>query len=241
MDRATEALTPLTDGSFVLHVMWRERLRPPPPEGLVYRPKIGFFRFPRDLSRMDSLGWYDGGLPQMYLEIGGRRVYSVVPFPTHARLAAQVAPYRIYVGTGESWEIHMYSEGGTLSRIIRRTDPLESITPSDFAAAKERVAEGWPDHPMFNRAEHRRVLDAMPPQSHYPAFHDLLVDTDGYLWAGDRAGVYHIFDTSGRWLGGMHLPGKALDIGRDYVLIHASDDLGVERLHVFELRRHNKR
>jgi hypothetical protein len=185
---------------------------------------------------MDSLGWFSGGLPQMYLEIGGHRVYQVVPFPVHATLAAQAEPRRVYVGTGETWEINVYSEGGRLSRIIRRTSRPDTILADDYSAAKDQRLDGWGDYPPYTRANRQRVLDAMPAQLHYPAFNRLVLDSEGYLWAESRVGK-HVFDPDGRWLGKIDIRGKLLDIGRAHVLVQTWDSMRVERVHLFDLRR----
>ena len=234
MSRGTESLTPLTDGSFVLHVMWRENARPNPPvPGVVYRPEVGYYWFPRDLSRMDSLGWHAGGLPQMFLMVGGRRVHSSMPVPAHARLAASTNPREVFVGDGAVWDIRVYTDAGRFKRIVRLVGELDTIPADSLAAIKERFYSGFPDD---WRADQRRVMDAMPRQTHYPAFFDLILDSEGYLWASTRRDEY-VFDPAGRWLGKLHVPGRPLDIGRDYVLTLTRDSLGIERLELFDLRR----
>jgi hypothetical protein len=234
MDRATEALTPLADGSFVLHVQWLERMRVRPPPGVVYRPAIGFFRFPRDLSRMDSLGWYDGGLPQLYLEIGGRRVHETMPIPPHVRLAAGTDPIRIFIGDGAAWDIYVYDAAGRVTRIMRRTDAPDTLPVAEVKRIQQiKLSAG---NRFQSRADIQRVHDAMPRQTHYPAYSSLRLDSEGYLWARSTRGQ-QVFDSAGHWLGTLPLRDTPLDIGRDYVLTLGRDSSGVERVRLFDLRR----
>jgi hypothetical protein len=250
-DRATEAVTPLPDGSFAVHVLLRGGAREQGvAPGVVYRPALGFFRFHRDGStagsrriaaslrsfepapRVDSLGWY-GGLSQMYLEIGGRPVHEVVAIPAYARLAAGGEPLRIFATDAERYEIDVFDEEGRRIRIIRRTDPRIPITPEELdriRAARERAESGLGAH-------YRRVQDAMPPQTHYPAVRQLVVDSEGYLWVSGYGEGTHVFDPSGRWLGPVRGGVGALEIGRDYVLALERDSLMVERVKLYDLVR----
>ena len=233
MRLATERLTPLEDGSFILHTT----LRGDPPEhgqppGEIFRPPVGFYRFRRDFSRVDSLGWY-GGLPQMYLELDGRRVYATVPVPAHARVAAGGSPLRIYAGNADTWDIDVYDAEGRRFRIIRRAHTPVPI-PEDVI---ERSKASWSraGHPYA--AQHRRVIDAMPPQTHYPAYRSLFVDREGFLWVTSFAEGVHIFHPDGRWMGRVDIAGRLLDAGRDYVLVLTTDSLQVERVKLYPLAR----
>ncbi|MGH7553985.1 MAG: 6-bladed beta-propeller [Longimicrobiales bacterium] len=233
LSRATERLTPLPDGTFVLHVTLRGNARERGVlPGVLYRPPLGFFRFQRDLSSVDSLGWY-GGVAQMYLEISGRPVHALRPVPVHARVAGGGDPLRVYAGNGEPYEIHSFDSTGRIDRILRLTNPPVPLSAEEGARIRQRFFELNPGA----EARLRRVMDAMPPQTHYPAYHGLYVDTDGCLWVATYQDGMHVFDPAGRWLGRLTMPGQPLDIGRDYVLLLARDSLMVERVKLYDLRR----
>jgi hypothetical protein len=233
LSRATERLTPLPDGSFVLHVTIRGNARERGVlPGVLYRPPLGFFRFQRDLSRVDSLGWY-GGLPQMYLEIGGRNVSALRPINVHASVASGGEPFRVYAGNGEPYEIHAFASTGRLDRILRQTDPPALLSEEERQRIRQRFFELNPGA----EARYRRVMDAMPPQTHYPAYNGLYIDSESHLWVATYTDGMHVFDPAGRWLGRLRLHGRPLDIGRDYVLLLARDSLMVERVKLYDLRR----
>ncbi|MGH7460882.1 MAG: 6-bladed beta-propeller [Longimicrobiales bacterium] len=228
-ERATEAVTPLPDGSFVLHVTSREEARSLA-EGQLFRPPLGYFRFARDLSRVDSLGWY-GGLQQMYLNIGGRRVYETVDVSPHARIAAGGNPLLIYAGNGEPYEVHAFAATGRLVRIIRSSlAPLP--IPADVSERRRRSAEQG-----FRPQERLRVRDALPRQTHFPAYREVHADADANLWVSRFGSAMDIFDRSGRWLGTVTIAGRPVEIGRDYILTLRHDTLGVERVVLYDLRR----
>jgi hypothetical protein len=226
MQRATEALTPLSDGSFIIHATLRaspHQMGVPP--GVVYRKEMGFYRFRPD--GVDSLGWYEGGLPNMYLEIGGRRVYTTTLITWHARLAASADARRVFITQGDPYEIIEFIDAMPV-RIIRRDVPPVPIPAHVLASARERRS-GTP--------EAARLLSALPPQTHYPAIDRLIVDSDGNLWVSTRAGEHHVFDTEGCWLGSVEVPGRLLDVGRDHVLTLTFDSLMVERVALYSLHR----
>jgi hypothetical protein len=223
-DKATESQTPLPDGSLVIHLLKRGSSQSIP-EGKVYRPPIGYYRVARDLSRVDSLGWY-GGLPQMYLNIGGRRVVSTASPPAHADVTGGGDPLQIYAGNGDVYEIDAYNADGRRTRIIRRTNALVPLPP-DFEEQSRKSRD----------KDARRVRDAMPVQTHYPAYWQLYADADANLWVGRLGAGTDIFDRNGRWLGTRSIRGELLEIGRDHVLVLRQDSLGVEQVVLYNLRR----
>ena len=73
----------------------------------------------------------------------------------------------------------------------------------------------------------------------------MIVDALGFLWIGEyvlpgeTARTYTIVDADGRAVGRVTMPVRTtpLDIGRDYVLGLTPDELDVEQLTVWGLRR----
>jgi hypothetical protein len=228
--RATERLTPLADGSFVLHVT----LRANPPErgvppGVVYRSQVGFYRFLADGSRVDSLGWRDGGIPQMYMEVGGRNVYLVVPVWSVATVASGGDPLRIHAGSGDPYQIDQFDGAGRPTRVIRNLTPPVPIPDDVVERAQARYAE---------RPEYQPLLAAMPRQTHYPAYLEMRVDALGHLWVRTHGDGTHVYDLDGAWLGRVDgVTGRVLDIGRDYILLLQWDEQRVERVALFDLIR----
>jgi len=95
------------------------------------------------------------------------------------------------------------------------------------------------------------LVDAIPFPEAFPAYRDLMVDSEGNLWVeayrkpdesrlgGNDEARWTVFDPTGRMLGDMLMP-EGLDIyqiGTDFVLGRWTDDLDVQHAVVYELFR----
>ena len=231
--RATEMLTPLPDGSFILHVTVRESSRQIPTNQL-YRPPLGYYRFHRDSARVDSLGWY-GGLAQMVVETGGRRTPVITLLPIRSSVTGGGDPLHVFAGGGEHFDIDVFDGDGHHTRTIRRTDGLVPVT----AEIRElsRASRLDPGERSDRRQEVERLLDALPAQDFFPAYYDLVTDSEGCLWA-QAANGWQVFDPDGTWLGTVGLPiPRVFEIGFDYVLGLRWDDDGIEHVMLYALDR----
>ena len=85
----------------------------------------------------------------------------------------------------------------------------------------------------------------MPLVDAYPAFGEILSDRAGYLWvreyraSGAEGAVWAVFDPEGRIQGLVETPPglRIFEIGEDYILGWARDDLGVEYVQLWSLSR----
>lgn len=88
----------------------------------------------------------------------------------------------------------------------------------------------------------------MPTPSTKPAYTDLLIDTEGHIWAGahqpfatfrQQPRSWEIFDPDGRWLGALETPAgfTVYEVGTNYILGVFADSLGVEHVQVLDLTR----
>lgn len=85
----------------------------------------------------------------------------------------------------------------------------------------------------------------MPLVDSYPAFEEILSDRAGYLWVreyrmfGEGDVVWTVFDPEGRIRGLVETPPglEVFEIGEDYVLGLAEDELGVEYVQMWALDR----
>ena len=140
-----------------------------------------------------------------------------IPWGTY--LAAGGDPPVVYIGNDDRG-IHQRSLDGTLVRIIRRTVAPPAVTA--------------------------RAVEA------------LLVDAEGYLWvrewSASESGIpdqWSVFSPEGRWLGALAFPPDLASpdrdlcrqytttcwIDRDYFVIVRRDELGVERVEGYRIRR----
>lgn len=199
------------------------------------------YRSPIEYYRIDSLyvahpfgRWeerehiYEPGIP------------ASVPFPPEAHLVVGGSPVSVYITNGDDYEVHQFSDTGTLRRIVRRNaDPIP-ITASDI----ERWKEGWERrNAEYSWEPWDAVMAELPPREFRPAVVGLLVDSEGYLWVADRKDAttseWSVFDAIGRWLGTMELPLHRVEwIGEDLILgVTVDPDTGVEVVEGYRLTR----
>jgi hypothetical protein len=86
----------------------------------------------------------------------------------------------------------------------------------------------------------------LPPQSEYPVFRDIAVDSVGTVWvatysdsAPSDSTVWLVIGSAAYAIGKAILPAdfRITQIGRSYVLGIARDSLGVQRVQEFIIRR----
>ena len=154
----------------------------------------------------------------------------------------------VAIAPNDTYEIRVFGFDGTLKRIVRRDhDPVASTEAHIDAEIEDRVAR----RPEEERAERRRELREdfreIPLPETFPAFAAATADLVGHLWVREhelpgekRANpVWTVFDPEGRVLGFVETPGglDIYEIGEDYILGLATDELGVEFIQVWALER----
>lgn len=233
-----EGLWMLPDRSFLLRV-WESSNGP---TGEPYRPPSVFVRLDPTTSRLDTLGKY-GGLTNFGLDVGRQRpVVSTTPFARRTYHA--IASERVYVGDNESYEIDAYTPAGELVNIIRRRVPPRPATQEDRERAVARYRGYMEQMPAERRPEMERWLAAVPYEETLQAFSGIWADRLGNLWARESASFndaadWAVFTRDGSLTAGISLPARfvPLDAGRDYVLGVWRDELEVEYVRMYELRR----
>jgi len=166
---------------------------------------------------------------------------AVIPF---GKLPlATVSPTHFYFSDQEKWEIQVRSPDGALVRLIRQEWEPVAVTPEDGALHIENVVTQVGDPNQAGQIRH--YLGALPLPDHFPPFGSLLADLEGYLWVQDfqRPGAenrsWSIFDPQGARVARVTLPERfnPLEIGSDFVLGLAWDEMNVEYLRLYSLRR----
>ena len=152
------------------------------------------------------------------------------------------------VAPNDTYEIRAYEPAGTLSRIVRRDHALIAPTPAHVGAELERrVALRPPEQQADRRRELRETFEEVPIAETFPAFDQIVADALGHLWVEeyDLPGeqrpnpLWTVFDPEGGVLGFVETPAglNIFEIGADYILGRATDDLGVEYVQVWSLSR----
>jgi hypothetical protein len=193
-------------------------------------------------ATFDTLGTFPSTMNQVErISLAGNTV--ALPLPMHFSPEAVLAVDgdRMIVGTGEVYEVRFYGVDGSLRRIVRKDYVPLPVTQADVDAA---VAHELETTPLPNLPE--EVLDLIEkvraPAS-MPAYRSLLTDAEGNLWVeeyrrvGDEIPRWSVFDPEGHWLGLVTGPerSRVMDIGPDYVLGIATDDMDVEQARMYRL------
>jgi hypothetical protein len=160
-------------------------------------------------------------------------------FGTSTAYAA--AADRFYVADNASYEIQVYSITGRLTHLFRKRHARLVAADADLSALEDSVFANEQDLVIRRSWQNRPA----PPET-MPAYAaEIHVDYDLNLWVrectrpGDPQWSYSVFDSSGVFLGEVAVPNRVglLDIGRDCVLGLRRDELGVEYVQLFDLRR----
>ena len=182
--------------------------------------------------------------------------YAAHPFGCSRRIPLKAVggdPLSVYISNNRD-EVHQRSLDGRLVRIIRRTTEPPPVTDRAWEAELENL----------ERIREARGIGVetgsggeRPRRTGYLAITGLLVDTEGYLWTKEwsesESGLpdqWSVFDPEGVWLGFLPVPPnpQPMDfflctefdpcwVDRDFLLMIRRDELGVERVEGYRIRR----
>jgi hypothetical protein len=192
----------------------------------------------------DTIGLFPG--PRMdvaMIELGGRSMPMPIPLPFSPTTVVAAGRDRFFVGVSDTYEIRVYTPAGELTSLIRRRHEPRRVTEEEVAETRARLTEMLEGQANPFAAQFQEAYAKVSYPETMPAFAELLVDRDGNLWVADAVAsqreVHHwsVFDRDGVWLGSVTTPARlnVREIGPDYVLGSASDDLETERVLMYAL------
>lgn len=221
---------------------------------------VGRYEVPYGLTRLEdhyrikdgegeersSLGSF-AGEEWFHVSTGqGSSMGSTIPFGHQVTALAWGA--LAAVAQNDTYEIRAFDLDGTLKRIVRRNHDLVVPTPADVEALIEsRAAEVPEAERPERRAQMREFYGDRPLPDSHPAFGEVTSDLLDHLWVREYSlpgeetpnPTWTVFDPEGHVLGFMETPAglTIFEIGEDYFLGLATDDLGVESVQLWALER----
>ncbi len=168
--------------------------------------------------------------------------FPFIPFAAEASVAA--GQLWLFVGDGYAHQIERRRLDGTLNSYIRWPENGRRRSAEVYDRYREESLEDARDQVQRSLYAHYYELD-LPIPEYLPAYQRLLVDDEGNLWVENyrlpwgTQPRWEVFDPDGRWLGTVETPEgvRPYQIGRDFLLGRHRDDLGVERIRVYDLTK----
>lgn len=169
---------------------------------------------------------------------------QILRLPFSSAAAATASPEgRMAVTTGRSYEYSTYDPSGTMERIVRLADEPPIRTDAHLEAWVRGSTGGR--EPMDDtqvEAALRRYRE-MPLPERLPAWSSLLIADSGEIWArrfairGAETVRRDVFGADGGFLGQVVAPAslRIQHVAAGRVTVISTDDLGVERVEVYEL------
>jgi hypothetical protein len=178
------------------------------------------------------------------IDAGGIRqtAEGTQPFSPHAQHA--IGTDRIYVGDNDTTFVHVFTLDGKPVTTFTVADKAIPVTARDLDDYHERAIEFAGNDPQ-RKARFEQQWNAVPKPKRFPYWGTMLVDREDNLWVSPPVGAvgvaneWIVFDRSGRRIARVRLPQLFTphEIASDFVLGVQRDDLGVERIHLYALRR----
>jgi hypothetical protein len=211
----------------------------------MYRLRMANVRISRDRSRVDTLGitvldW-----------LTGNQQFMVPPFTRSSVAAASNSV--VAVTDPDRYAIELWDIDTTqVQRIFRLREGPPALTRAAFdSAAREVVdrevrAQTGSDQPNPELREKLEGLAThLEPYATLPAYTAVLIDDVGCIWArrwsarGATVYEFDVFGPNGRPAGRAKSPANMsfLQVGPDYVLARERDNVGVEYVRLYRLKR----
>jgi A/G-specific adenine glycosylase len=207
--------------------------------GEILRGWRRYFRYNSDGRPADSL--LEVQAPPRYVHNYGEVTHF--PFiPLSAEAAVAAGRLWLYVGDGYTHQIERRRLDGTLNSYIRWPETDRRRSAEFYERYRQESLAESRDAAQRSLYTHYYGLD-LPIPEYLPAYQRLLVDDEGYLWVEnyrlpwETQPHWQTFDPDGRWLGTVETPEdlRPFQIGSDFLLGRGRDELGVERVLVYEL------
>ena len=201
------------------------------PHGFL-RQSYNWIRRRQDLVPLDTLGVF---LSAESLNVRGENFAAYVRAPFLHGTHSAVRDGDIVLGESEVWELRSLDFDGELLKVIRRHHELRPLSSTDVEQVRNDADP-----------ELRPGLMDVDFSGNYPAYTMVRADTDGHIWVREYQGSpdasteqWTVLSPDGEWLGTVEAPRtvSVAELGPDYMLALVRDDLGLENVRMYRLRR----
>jgi hypothetical protein len=208
--------------------------------------KTGVARRPQAVVWFDA----DAGSVRPFAEFPGAQVFEMAPMNAMPLvfgrgLDVTARGDRIAVGNNDAYSVRVYDSAGKLLHVVRQQrDPVPASESDWQNALPPAFRPGAPTPPR--PSPFKAAFDQQPHLDSKPLYGNLRFDQAGNLWVQDYKEnnfvmdeSWQAFDTNGAFIGSLELPTRhtVLDIGADWILLRALDDLDVEHVLLYGLER----
>ncbi|HSG48031.1 MAG TPA: hypothetical protein VLA43_09485 [Longimicrobiales bacterium] len=199
-----------------------------------------FVLIDRDGSPVSEVGDFPG--LETWMQASGEAL-NIIRLPlARGNVAAQVGDGMV-IGSNESFQLSFFDAEGRRTRIARVATPPTEVTEALVQREVEFRASGMPEEA---RAGYRASMSEIPAPETLPVFSEVLDDPLGYAWVRlfqlpSETGPteWAVFDSVGVLLGRVLTPEglQVHQIGADFVVGSWEDELDIEHVQVWGLRR----
>jgi hypothetical protein len=204
-------------------------------------PEELLMRYPAD-GTQPAILWRTPGKEVSNTVVNGRLVSLPAVFGRDARISLHGD--HLYVAwTGTPEVVRLSSEGGP-TLVLRWQHDAVPVEDTDVAAFIAAMLDGESNAAARLRVEQMLLSSPLPDQM--PALGELVVDELGNVWVQDFPepkqvnGTWRVFDTDGLHVANISIPTglRILQIGAEFVLGLTRDELDVEYVLLYDLRKH---
>lgn len=207
-----------------------------------YRDTLTYVVLGTDGVIADTLGRFPG---TEMIAIGGPSAGLLVrPLPFGRTTSAAVHEGRVYISTGDRYEIAAYSPGTGLQTVFRADrDPIP-VTQQDIRDYRKTLVTLGGDGSAHQDRQRDQLLEEAPYPETMPPLTGLEVDAEGNLWVeeprkpgSEQGSLWTVLSPEGVARGTVRLPRglRVKQIGVDWILGVALDENDVEHVRLHRL------
>ena len=208
------------------------------------RPGLLYVTLPADGGpAVDTLGRFPGIERVVRITENAGTITSInIMSPPFAKSTTAVTTGNdLVVGTQDAPELRVYDRNGGLRRIVRTGTPTQRVTPDLFDTYIKHLLERVePERHQEMRENQLALLTA----KEVPAYGTHTIDRAGNLWVQDYPDIiddqrWTVFDSTGARIARIAMPRRftPYDIGPDWILGRELDELDVEHVRLYAIRR----